>query len=387
MLEDEGRIRDGYGERGQELTPELLTKEIVAAATERILLGDEAFMRQLFARGDGGIAARMLAGMDSFMRKQKAAQEGGEAAERYELIEAAREKMKSAIANVGVWRAEANADAEAKAQFAIVQDESGWPMVKASRDFALSDNPKEWGKQIRQYIRDEIRRHGAIVIRTIDGAEIILDKNSQEKARNWLAGADVKNNRARMNAAAHLDEVVEVSEDSAPNEPNGPDDKGKHEWAKDGWRYREAVFEDYNGKRYLLTISVGQSGDGQTVYNIGDVAQIEKKALAPVNDQQGRVPSDRAEISKNPALRRDKPSSDTSVAQTAPNVNAQSMQNGPQLFIQTERNVQGAQVQKGAQQTISDPATYDAIAAPEVNREVRMQAAHSSCRQTRFMIS
>ncbi len=372
-LEDEGQIRDSYGERGQELTPELLTKEIVAAATERILLGDEAFMRQLFARGDGGIAARMLAGMDSFMRKQKAAQEGGEAVDRYKLIEAAREKMKSAIANVGVWRAEANADAQAKAQFAIVQDESGWPMVKASRDFALSDNPKEWGKQIRQYIRDEIRRHGAIVIRTIDGAEIILDKNSQEKARNWLAGADVKNNRARMNAAAHLDEVVEVSEDSAPNEPNVPDDKGKHEWAKDGWRYREAVFEDYDGKRYLLTISVGQSGDGQTVYNIGDVAQIEKKALAPVNDQQGRVPSDRAEISENPALRRDKPSSDTSVAQTAPNVNTQSTQNGPQYFIQTERNVQGAKVQKGAQQTITAPDTYDTITAPEADGEVAMQ--------------
>ena len=77
---------------------------------------------------------------------------------------------------------------------------------------------------------------------------------SQGKAKDWLLSATDENNRVRKNASAHLDEVVEVSVDNDKNRPNVPDEKSKHVWSKDGWRYRNAVFEDYNGKRYLLEL-------------------------------------------------------------------------------------------------------------------------------------
>ena len=108
MLEDEAAIRDEYEARGEELTPDLLRKELVAAATEQILLGDETFMRRLFSGGNGGVAVRILSGMDSFMRKSEAKKGGKEAMLRYELIEAARAKMQDAIANAGKWKAESS---------------------------------------------------------------------------------------------------------------------------------------------------------------------------------------------------------------------------------------------------------------------------------------
>ena len=364
MLEDEGRIRDSYGERGQELTDDLLKKEIVAAATERILLGDEAFMRQLFARGNGGVAARMLAGMDSFMRKQKAAQEGGEAVERYELIEAAREKMKSAIANVGIWRAEANADAEAKAQFAIVKDIKGRKRVKADRQVVLSQDPADWNDEIQQYIQDTIRKNGDVTIYADDGEKLIFNDVTQ-----WHAGSRNNNTtdeeyRTKINASAHLDELAQIAKDRRPKVPNVPDKNGRHgALADNGWRYKRAFFEDYDGQVYRVLISVAHSSNQKTLYNIGEAIPVgNKKTGTAVAGSSG---------SNAPVVQSG--SSNTSVAQTAPNVNTQSTQDAPQYSIQTERNVQGAQVQKGAQQTITDPDTYDAIAAPEVTGDVAME--------------
>ena len=105
MLEDAGAIRDAYAERGEELTDDLLRKELVASATEKILLGDEAFMRTLFTGGNGGVAVRMLGTMDRFLRSRKADDQASK--QEYELIEAARVKVRDAIANAEKWKTEA----------------------------------------------------------------------------------------------------------------------------------------------------------------------------------------------------------------------------------------------------------------------------------------
>ena len=139
-----------------------------------------------------------------------------------------------------------------------------------------------------------------------------------------------------VNAANHIKgrmthEVIAVSEDVDPNGPNAPDDKGKHDWSKDGWCYREAVFEDYRGKRYLLTLSVGVEGGNKTAYNIGNVEEI-KKASTSVNGQLERVPSGRAETYESPAHPRIG-SYDTIVPQDGTDVNKQDTQNGRSYAI------------------------------------------------------
>ncbi len=48
-------------------------------------------------------------------------------------------------------------------------------------------------------------------------------------------------------------------------------DKKKHRFAKDGFTYRTAYFEDYNGEYYKVTISIGHNGDVATVYNVGKI--------------------------------------------------------------------------------------------------------------------
>lgn len=340
---DEARNRETYESSGIELNPDGVVQELVAEATEKIIEdrnGD--IISRLLSQNERGMLVRLRTKLGEFLARQKAKREGS--LERYNAIRDAYRQLTDALQKKGKWSPEdsgtdptvdldtqtrnrgdvAHGAQGEQMQFALVQDESGWPMVKADRDFRLSDNPKEWGKQIRDYIRDEIRKKEAIEIRTLDGETLILDSKSQIKAKDWLSGVDEERNRARKNAFAHIDEVVEASEDMYPGEMNTPDEFKTHPWASDGWRYREAVFEDYSGKRYLLEISVGYGDDGKYIYNIGNVLEIKKRTTSSVSGQQGRVPSDLAEAASSSAYPRSG-SSDTSIADANANVNPYAM--------------------------------------------------------------
>lgn len=95
--EDEALIRDEYAARGKELTPETLRYELVAAATEKIVMGDENFMRQIISRNGAGLAAKVLNKIDTFLSTRQAKQEGQEALDRYNLIRDARARLSDAL--------------------------------------------------------------------------------------------------------------------------------------------------------------------------------------------------------------------------------------------------------------------------------------------------
>lgn len=287
---------------GRVYTNAEIEQEVVADLAGNLFTADEATIDRLVAKKPN-LMQRVYETVRDFVRKLRGVKDP-----ELDKIRNAEKLMRKALDSVN--------GETAAGQYAIVQDESNWPIVKADRDFVLSDDQKEWGKQINAYIRDVIRDKGQMVIKTLDGEEVILDAKSQRKAKDWMLNGDKNDNRIRKNASAHLDEVVEVSEDVAPGKPNMPDDKLKHDWSKDGWRYREAIFEDYNGKRYLLTLSVGVEDGNQTVYNIGDVREIEKKDPASVSGQPGRVPGNPAEAESS-ALPRQNPS-DTIISENAP---------------------------------------------------------------------
>lgn len=329
MQHDMQRIREVYGavyeREGRTLTETDVQKELVTRATEKVIeqlagwtkTGGETQIYDLLGEKQR-FGVRLYNQLTQFIARRKAKKSG--TLEAYNELVRARDALKEALQGAK------KTQADGGTQYAITLDESNWPMVKADRDFVLSDDPKQWGRQIRDYIRNEVRKHGEMRIKTLDGDEIILDAKSQGKAKDWLLSATDENNRVRKNASAHLDEVVEVSVDNDKNRPNVPDEKSKHVWSKDGWRYRNAVFEDYNGKRYLLELSVGVDGDNRTIYNIGNVEEIEKKNQSTVNAQPGRVPGGPAKTETVSPLR-SVGSSDTSVAQSETAVNPHDTQN------------------------------------------------------------
>ena len=335
MQHDIERIQEVYGavyeREGRTLTETDVQKELVTRATEKVIeqlagwtkTGGETQIYDLLGEKQR-FGVRLYNQLTQFIARRKAKKSG--TLEAYNELVRARDALKEALQGAK------KTQADGGTQYAITLDESNWPMVKADRDFVLSDDPKQWGRQIRDYIRDEVRKHGEMRIKTLDGDEIILDAKSQGKAKDWLLSATDENNRVRKNASAHLDEVVEVSVDNDKNRPNVPDEKSKHVWSKDGWRYRNAVFEDYNGKRYLLELSVGVDGDNRTVYNIGNVEEIEKKNQSTVNAQPGRVPGGPAKTETVSPLR-SVGSSDTSVAQSATAVNPHDTQNGTEYAL------------------------------------------------------
>lgn len=78
----------------------------------------------------------------------------------------------------------------------------------------------------------------------------------------------------KLNAEAHIDEIIKTSEDKNKGRPNTPDENNLHgDMAKDGWRYREAYFMDYDGKYYVLTLSVAYGRDGKVAYNIANMRE------------------------------------------------------------------------------------------------------------------
>lgn len=78
----------------------------------------------------------------------------------------------------------------------------------------------------------------------------------------------------KLNAEAHIDEIIKTSEDKNKGRPNTPDENNLHgDMAKDGWRYREDYFMDYDGKYYVLTLSVAYGNNGKVAYNIANMRE------------------------------------------------------------------------------------------------------------------
>lgn len=78
----------------------------------------------------------------------------------------------------------------------------------------------------------------------------------------------------KLNAEAHIDEIIKTSEDKNKGRPNTPDENNLHgDMAKDGWRYREAYFMDHDGKYYGLTLSVAYGRDSKVAYNIANIKE------------------------------------------------------------------------------------------------------------------
>lgn len=159
--------------------------------------------------------------------------------------------------------------------------DTGMRYVKADRQVLFGNDPREWGEQLTKYINKEIRKGNDVLLTARDGEIIKLTATTAEKGAFRNVEYD-KNGRthvltdaeyeAKLNAEAHIDELVQISEDKYKGRPNVADDNKVHgEFAKDGWRYRGAYFMDHDGQYYDLTLSVAYGRNGKVAYNIANM--------------------------------------------------------------------------------------------------------------------
>ncbi len=158
-------------------------------------------------------------------------------------------------------------------RYKIQENEKG-RYVQADRQVIKGNKPGAWQSQIKKYIDENIRHGRDVNVIASDGDILTITRDTSGKARfrNSVTLPDGTQRemtnrefKAKLNAEGHIDEISAVSKRGKYVSPDTKD----HPFAKDGFNYRTAFFQDFDGKYYKLTLSVGKNGEINTVYNIG----------------------------------------------------------------------------------------------------------------------
>lgn len=160
-------------------------------------------------------------------------------------------------------------------KYSIVALENGNTYVKASRNVISGDNISAWRKQITNFFNELLDGEKSLDISTIDGDVLTITKSeTANKARDnfkQVNGQKVRMSadefRVKLNAEAHIDEIAETS----IGVKNKTADTKSHDFASNGFTYRTAYFQDFDGTYYKLRLSVGNNGTVATVYNVGKI--------------------------------------------------------------------------------------------------------------------
>lgn len=169
----------------------------------------------------------------------------------------------------------------------IITLPDGKKYVKADRQVIFGNDPDSWGEQVETYINRKIRNGEDVVLTTDSGDVVLLTKDTAGKAsfRNYVTQKDGTRRRltdeeylAKLDAEAHIDEIAQVSQKS---ERQAADEGNYHaDFAKNGWNYRTAYFQDFDGKYYQITVSIAKNDAGDVVYNVG---RMQERSLPRFN--------------------------------------------------------------------------------------------------------
>lgn len=274
----ENEIRDLYRKNGVELTEQKLQNEMIARFVEESeLFTNEESIRRL-VEGSPTVAHRIYYWIKDMVRKFRGTE--------YEkdLINAERMYLK-AIEQAG--RGQGN-KGEVRENL-IVQGPKG-KYVKESRDINLGEDSEKWEDEFKTFFINNILKNGDVKITADDGEILTINGRSEWKLRGRDDVESKKEGESKrkqtddeykrkLKAAAHIDELAQISKQR--NKEPIPDKKD-HIFARDGFNYRTAYFEDKEGNRYRLNVSVGKNGDVQTVYNINKIVPRKRKSTTNV---------------------------------------------------------------------------------------------------------
>ena len=197
-------------------------------------------------------------------------------------------------------------------RYSIINTEDGKRYVRADRQVIFGNDPQSWSEQLEDYINGKIRRGQDVTLIGADGDELRLTATSAGKlSDNHTGDGRTMSDTAyelKANAAAHIDELAQTS---VRGKKNVRDYNSRHgNMAADGWNYRTAYFEDFDGKYYEVTISTSQNADGRMIYNIG---QMHERSASQINGSSAT----------NSGALRGNASSDTSIRESGKNVKKQ----------------------------------------------------------------
>ena len=116
----------------------------------------------------------------------------------------------------------------------------------------------------------------SLEIHTIEGDVLTITKaQTAHKARDDFKTVNDKQVPltdqeflVKLHVESHIDEIAETSKKINKN-----GDNKNHSFAKDGFTYRKAYFEDFDGQYYEITLSIGHNGTVATVYNVGKIKE------------------------------------------------------------------------------------------------------------------
>ena len=172
------------------------------------------------------------------------------------------------------YRAETKNTADSGGKYDITALENGNVYVTASRKVINGSTKAEQRNEITNFFSALLDGKPSLDIQTIEGDVLtITKKETANKARDdykTVNGQQIPMTDAeftvKMHVESHIDEVAEVSKPM-----NGKQDNKNHSFAKDGFTYRRAYFEDFDGQYYEVTLSIGNNGTIATVYNVGKI--------------------------------------------------------------------------------------------------------------------
>jgi uncharacterized protein YxjI len=164
--------------------------------------------------------------------------------------------------------------ADSGVKYDIAALDNGNVYVTASRKVITGKTKAEQRTEITKFFSDLLDGKPSLDIQTIEGDVLtITKKETANKARDdykTVNGQQIPMSDAeftvKMHVESHIDEVAEVSKPM-----NSAQDNKNHPFAKDGFTYRRAYFEDFDGQYYEVTLSIGNNGTIATVYNVGKI--------------------------------------------------------------------------------------------------------------------
>lgn len=298
------RYMEAAERAGVTLTQDEVMDEIAADFAGRMIEDTDLFAQ--FAKDNRTAAQKLLDGLKEFIAKVKAMFTGkardNAAMDAYgktfgELEDIA-QKWQAAF-DAAERQAEKTKTAAGDGdgvKYQIKQFPNGMKYVQADRQVLFGNDPKAWSEQLESYINGKIRNHEDVCLIAEDGDILLLTSKSAGKLSSIYDNngrtLDGKAFERKANAAAHIDELIKVSERGGKTVL---DFGGRHgDMAKDGWNYRTAYFMDFDGKYYRTRISVALGKDGSIVYNIGE---MQERSTPQINGSSGNSGAQRGNAS------------------------------------------------------------------------------------------
>ncbi len=159
-------------------------------------------------------------------------------------------------------------------KYAIETLPDGRRYVQADRQVMFSSDPDSWGADLENYVNDEIRKGNDVKVTSEDGNVLTITAKTAWKlgSRNEIPMPDGTKRlmtddeyATKLTAGSHIDEIAQLLKGNDKYK----DDKKNHDFAKDGFTYKNAFFRDFDGTYYKLDVSIGKNGEIKSIYNIG----------------------------------------------------------------------------------------------------------------------